>query len=33
MKGDAEAVRNLTVMLERDGDGYKGKFEIAATSL
>ena len=33
MKGDAEAVRDLTVNLERDGDGYKGTFEIAATSL
>jgi len=33
MKGDAEAARNLTVMLERDGDGYKGNFEIAAAGL
>ena len=33
MKGDAEAVKNLTVMLDRDGDGYKGSFEIAVTSL
>ncbi len=33
MKGDAEAVRDLTVILERDGDGYKGNFEIAATGL
>lgn len=33
MKGDADAVKNLTVMLDRDGDGYKGSFEIAATSL
>ena len=33
MKGDAEAMKNLTVMLERDGNGYKGSFEIAVTSL
>ena len=33
MKGDADAVEDLTVKLERDGDGFHGRFEIAATSL
>ena len=33
MKGDVASVSDLTVALERDGDGYKGSFEIAATSL
>lgn len=32
-KGDAESVDKLTVALARDSDGYKGSFEIAATSL
>jgi len=33
MKGDTAAVNDLTIALDRDGDGYKGSFEIAATSL
>ena len=33
MKGDADTVKDLTVKLERDGDGFHGRFEIAATSL
>ena len=33
MKGDTATVNALTIALERDGDGYKGSFEIAATSL
>ena len=33
VKGDRAAVNALTIALERDGDGYKGSFEIAATSL
>ena len=33
VKGDTESVEALTVSLDRDGDGYKGSFEIAATSL
>ena len=33
MKGDAASVGELTLALDRDGDGYKGSFEITATSL
>lgn len=33
VKGDKAAVDALTIALERDGDGYKGSFEIAVTSL
>lgn len=33
VKGDTAAKDRLTVAIERDGDGYKGSFEIAATSL
>jgi len=33
MKGDADSVRDLTVNLERDGEGFRGHYEIAALSL
>lgn len=33
MKGDVDATNRLTVPLERDGDGFRGEFTIAATSL
>lgn len=33
IKGDVASVNDLTVALDRDGDGYNGSFEIAATSL
>lgn len=33
MKGDVAATESLTVMLEKDGDGYIGEFTIAADSL
>jgi hypothetical protein len=33
IKGDSASVDELTIALDQDGDGYKGSFEIAATSL
>lgn len=33
MKGDAEATRDLTIGLEKDGDGFRGSFTIAATAI
>ena len=33
MKGDINAINDLTVMLDRDGDGFKGRVELAAFSL
>lgn len=33
MKGDIAATEALTVVLEKDGDGFKGEFTIAADSL
>ena len=33
VKGDTDSVDKLTVALDRDGDGYTGSFEIAATSI
>lgn len=31
VRGDAEAVQQLTVPLEKDGDGFRGEFDLAVT--
>ncbi len=32
MKGDVDSVRDLTVMLERDGDGFRGSVDLTVIS-